>query len=217
MPPLPHIRHKVIQHTRPSPILTPPTHRLILQALLGKSTRLIPHILAHTLLPARRQKLDPKRQPIRILRHPGDTARTEQEPPVVERRIKRHVFLTGSASDDESVFVDTREVFLVGGKQGAHVGDRSLLLGEGFGVEGLPAGDEAVAGEFADGGSGEFGVDGEHGGFVELDAETLEVFDGAGCADCVGVGGVICVCEYMSNVIWRRRWKAYLDICRRAC
>lgn len=52
-PLLPHIKDELIQHPRPRPVLAPPTHTLILQALHGEDARLIPHIFTNTLLPPR--------------------------------------------------------------------------------------------------------------------------------------------------------------------
>ncbi len=56
-----------------------------------------------------------------------------------------------------------------------------------------PAGDEALTGEFADGGAGEEFGEYEDFNVVDCDAEVLEVFHGAGYADGVGaVFGFIC-------------------------
>ena len=133
-PLLPHIKDKIIQHPRPRAVLAPPTHLLILQALHRKHARLIPHVLAHALLPPRLEVVEPIRQPGRDRRVPRQGRRREEETPVLERRVEGDDLLARQAGDEEGLLVDAFEKVgrrREGAAEGRYL---ALLFGKGFGA-----------------------------------------------------------------------------------
>ncbi len=105
--------HKVIQHTRPGAILTPPPKELVLLCLRIEAERHCPHVLIDPLLPLRLEELNVVIQPGSCSGVPGYGRACEEQTPVLDRGVQHDGFLAGISGNLEGVVVNALEKLLV--------------------------------------------------------------------------------------------------------
>lgn len=123
-----HPDNEIVNDTRPSTLLGPKAHRLVLPTLGEELERLVPHVFVDGFRPLGVQELKPQRQPVCRRRSPNHSRAREEHLPVNKGILERQGLLTTLFGADKSVLVDTLKKGSVGGEEFCLASNIRLLL-----------------------------------------------------------------------------------------